>query len=233
MPPAVSRIGRSVLLALAVASVLPWGALAADPLVPTTQATTVTPTVMTVNVNLYRPHALVRQFTRYWCVPAAAQAMLNIVNRGHDRSYRTQARIARRIHRLNSYTYRSKGNDVGGWARYLDSRIGGAWHYAARSYQTRDAAVAAIAESIDRTGHPVGIVVDRGRHAWTVLGYRATVARGDAARTIVGLYVTGSLRRDPWPYRYMSLSNFAVRYTRYHEWQRPVVWEGKFVIVSE
>jgi hypothetical protein len=31
----------------------------------------------------------------------------------------------------------------------------------------------------------------------------------------------------------MTLSQFALRYTRYHEATRRVVWEGKFVIVSE
>jgi hypothetical protein len=49
----------------------------------------------------------------------------------------------------------------------------------------------------------------------------------------VGLYVSGSLRRDPFAQRYMTLSQFAVHYTRYHEATRRVVWEGKVVIVSE
>ena len=30
-----------------------------------------------------------------------------------------------------------------------------------------------------------------------------------------------------------AISQFGLRYTRYHEWQRRVVWEGKFVTVSE
>jgi len=45
---------------------------------------------------------------------------------------------------------------------------------------------------------------------------------------------TGSLAGiDPRAYRFYMLAQFATRFTRYHEWQRAVVWEGKYVIVRE
>lgn len=227
------RLVRSVLLALVVGVLTPWQALAADPTPFTSTPSTVRRTSQT-DINLFRPSSVAYQFTNYWCVPANAQTMLNIIRGTTDRSRNSQARYAWHVHRLNGYTYSTKGNDVAGWARFLDLWLAGDWHYRDRSYDTRREAVDAIVESIDRTGHPVGIVVDRGSHAWTVLGYRATVVRGSDARTIDGLYVSGSLRgSDPRPYQYMTLSDFAVRYSRYHEWQRAVVWEGKFVIVSE
>ena len=229
------RLASPLLLApvLALALIAPWPALAADPLTPTTYVSTVKPNVDTVSVNLYRPYAVARQFTSYWCVPANAQTMLNLVTHSRDRSYRNQARYAWHIHRLNRYRYVTAGNDVAGWASFLDQWMPGDLHYAARAYDTRAEAIAAIVDAIDRTGHPVGIVVDRGRHAWTVVGYRALVPRA-GPRTIIGLYVAGSLSAsDPWPYRYLNLDQFGVRYTRYHEWQRRVVWEGKFVTVSE
>jgi hypothetical protein len=191
------------------------------------------PVVRTVDVNIYRSGAAVHQFTNTWCVPANAQKMLNLINATTDRRYATQLRYSRQIRKLNKYRYPTPGNDVRGWARFLDAHIGGPWHYADRSFRTRPAAIAAMAESIDRTGHPVGIVVGHGSHAWTVVGYRAAVTEGVAGRTIVGLYVSGSLRRDPFAQRYMTLSQFALRFTRYHESTRRVVWEGKFVIVSE
>jgi hypothetical protein len=191
------------------------------------------PVVRMVDVNLYRLGSAVHQFTNTWCVPANAQKMLNIINATADRRYATQLRYSRQIRKLNAYRYPTPGNDVRGWARFLDAHVGGPWHYTDRSFRTKGAAITAMAEAIDRTGHPVGIVVNSGTHAWTVVGYRATVTEGVPGRTIVGLYVSGSLRRDPFAWRYMALSQFALRYTRYHESTRRVVWEGKFVIVSE
>ena len=67
-----------------------------------------------------------------------------------------------------------------------------------------------------------------------MLGYRATIVPGrPETKTIIGLYVSGSLAKDPQPYGYLSLAAFKRRFTRYHEWQRKVIWEGKYVIVSQ
>jgi hypothetical protein len=54
-------------------------------------------------------------------------------------------------------------------------------------------------------------------------------------RSIAGLYVYGPLgaNRDPYPFRYLSIGSFNRRYTRYHERTRRVVWEGKYVLISE
>jgi hypothetical protein len=228
------RLRRALLLAVIAAALGPLQVLAAAPTRFGGVAVTVQPGVRTIDVNLYRPGAVAYQFTGYWCVPANAETMLNIINATTDRSQYTQGRYAWHIHRLNRYTYATNGNDVTGWARFLDQWLPGDKHYLDRSYDSRGAAIGAIVESIDRTGDPVGIVVDRGTHAWTVLGYRATIKRGSATPTIEGLYVSGSLlNTDPRPYRFMSLADFAGRFTPYHEWQRAVIWEGKFVIVAE
>jgi hypothetical protein len=189
--------------------------------------------VQVVSVNLYRAYSAVHQYTMKWCVPANSQKMLNIINHTTDRTYATQLRFSRQVRSLNGYRYITGGNDVRGWARFLDAHVGGPWHYADRSFATRAQAIDAIVESIDRTGHPVGIVVGHGTHAWTVVGYRATVTEGVPGRAIVGLFVSGSLRSDPYSWKYMTLADFATHYTRYHEWTRRVIWEGKFVIVSE
>jgi hypothetical protein len=197
--------------------------------------------MLTINRNLYRPYAIVKQYTSYWCVPANAQTMVNLVLGRLDRTYTTQARFAWHIRRHNRYTYPTRGNDAQGWGLFLDMWIPGAFHYRDRSYDSQSVAIGAIVESLDRTDHPVGIVVDRGTHAWTVLGYRGTMVEGDpSTRVIEGFYVSGSLYRvagrrstDPWPYRFMKLADFRTRFTRYHEPTRAVVWEGKFVIVAE
>jgi hypothetical protein len=38
--------------------------------------------------------------------------------------------------------------------------------------------------------------------------------------------------RDPWPKAYYTVDQLSTRFTRYHEWQFAVVWEGKYVIVA-
>ena len=81
------------------------------------------------------------------------------------------------------------------------------------------------------------MTVKRGTHAWVVLGYKARVQLDDPTkRTILGVYVFGPLgpgSSDPWPYKYYNLTSFAKVYTAYHEWQRRVVWEGRYVIVAD
>ena len=259
-----ARAIRPALLALLVVAALPWpvsGAEASPEPAPTVEpapsvepAPTVepapspspepapTPTpepspspgVIVQDVVLYRAGAVVRQYTGYWCVPASAQTMINLVNGSAVRSLSFQKFLADRIRLNNRYRYRTRGNDVGGWTWALNRRIPGA-SYAVRTFTTRTVAVRAMVNAIDRTGRPVGIVVDAGTHAWVVLGYRATVAADTQTRSIQGLYVYGPLGagRDPYPFRYLSIGSFNRRYTRYHERTRRVVWEGKYVLVSE
>ena len=59
------------------------------------------------------------------------------------------------------------------------------------------------------------------------------VQRGSTVE-VEGVYVSGPLYgRDPWPHKFLTTSQFRTRFTRYHESQRSVIWEGKYVIVSE
>ena len=127
----------------------------------------------------------------------------------------------------------TRGNDVQGWAWAL--RRYTVKPYYARAYVSKSAALASIVESLDRTHDPVGITVRSGTHAWVVLGYRASVDPADPSkRTILGFYVTGPLGSptDPYPYKYLTVAAFNKLYTRYHEWQRRVIWEGLYVVVN-
>jgi hypothetical protein len=68
-----------------------------------------------------------------------------------------------------------------------------------------------------------------------VVGFRVREIVGDpGARTILGFYVVGPLGpdKDPWPKAYYTVDQLSTRFTRYHEWQMSVVWEGKYVIVA-
>ncbi len=200
-----------------------------------TPSPTPAPTRVTVKLNLYKPNTVARQYTSYWCVPANAMTMLNTITGSTNRSYARQRHYDRLLKRYNRYRYATRGNDVQGWARLLDAKLPGPLHYDDRSFTTKAKAMDRIVEALDRTRHPVGITVGHGTHAWTVLGYRASMIPGrPETRVILGFYVSGSLaNRDPYPYGYLTVGEFRRRFGRYHEWQRKVIWEGKYVIISE
>ena len=188
-------------------------------------------------VDLSRPGAAVTQYTSYWCVPAATQTMLNLVRGTSDRSYATQARLYRELRAANKYSYPTLGNDVRGWARVLTAHLPAGKAYSDHAFSSRTDAYDAIVDSMDATGRPVGIVVDRGSHAWTVVGFRVAEqvgVRSVGSRTILGFYVIGPLGagRDPWPKGYYTVAQLSTRFTRYHESTRKVVWEGLYVIVE-
>ena len=199
-----------------------------------TPAPTPAPTGRIVSVLMYRRSAIVRQYTNYWCVPAATQTMMNLIRGESNATYLRQSTLYGQTRLHNRYHYATKGNDVEGWAWALRR-----WTYkpfVAHAYVSKTVAIDSIAEAIDRTGHPVGVTVRSGTHAWVVLGYKAAVDPADPTRrTITGFYVSGPMGGypDPYPYRYLTLDQFKKVYTRYHEWQRKVVWEGLYVVVND
>ena len=108
--------------------------------------------------------------------------------------------------------------------------------YAARTFSNKRQALNAIVASISKTKDPVGVTVHGGTHAWVVLGYRTSHDPADPTKkTILGFYVSGPLgsTADKWPYAYLTTAQFNMHFTRYHEWQRSVIWEGKWVIIAQ
>jgi hypothetical protein len=237
------RLGRVAVAISIVATILTWagppvlaadpGRLSGGPIAASGTGTTATP--RTRVVDLSRSGAAVMQYTSYWCVPAAVQTMLNLATGRADRTYATQSRLYAELRRANLYRYSTPGNDVRGWARVLTAHLPAGSGYADVSYSSRSAAYLAIVKAMDRTKRPVGIVVDRGSHAWTVVGFKVSETPGvPGAPTVLGFYVVGPLGSpsDPWPKKYLTVAELSSRFTRYHEWQRSVPWEGLFVIVA-
>jgi len=185
-------------------------------------------------VLLYRRSAIARQYTDYWCVPAATETMWNLIRSGTNTSYMRQKVLYRQTRLHNRYHYNTTGNDVDGWSWAL--RRYTYRPYQAHAYLSKTTALQAIVAAIDRTHDPVGVTVRAGTHAWVVIGYRAAVDPSDPTlRTLQGFYVSGPIGspRDPYPYRYMTVDAFRAEYTRYHEWQRKVIWEGLYVVVND
>jgi hypothetical protein len=236
-PPRAGRFVAALAVTLLLGAFTSAPALAADPRTggAPIQTSVQTLVVRIRTVDLSRSDAAVTQYTSYWCVPAATQTMINLVRGTSDRSYKTQARLYRELRAANLYSYSTLGNDVRGWARVLTAHLPVGMGYADHSFGTQAAAYAAIADAMDRTRRPVGIVVDRGSHAWTVVGFRVSETVGvPGSRTVLGFYVVGPLGspRDPWPKAYYTVSQLSTRFTRYHESTRVVIWEGKYVIVE-
>jgi hypothetical protein len=241
LAPAGRRLGRLAVATSAVAMLLTWAGtpvLAADPSHATrgpivTGSTTPTERIRTVDLS--RDGAAVTQFTSYWCVPAAVQTMLNLITGTSDRSFGTQSRLYEELRRSNRYAYTTRGNDVRGWSRVLTAHLPAGMGYEDVSFTSRSDAYLAIVRTMDRTRRPVGIVVDRATHAWTVVGFTVRETPGvPNSTTVLGFYVVGPLGSptDPWPKKYLSISQLNARFTPYHEATRPVVWEGLYVIVA-
>jgi hypothetical protein len=235
------RPARAARVVAAVAATLLLGALpsspafAADRNLGGPSPSTIQPYQRTRTLDLYRSGAMVTQFTSYWCVPAATQSMINLVLGTSDRSYATQSRLYRELRASNLYRYTTRGNDVRGWAHVLSAHLGPGRTYGDQSFTTQAAAYNAIVDSMTKTRRPVGIVVDHGTHAWTVVGFRVKETVGvRGSRSILGFYVVGPLGspRDPWPKAFYTVAQLSARFSRYHESTRSVIWEGKFVIVQ-
>jgi len=144
--------------------------------------------------------AFVSQATAHWCVPAAMQTMIDLIDDEQpDRSRRTQAALYD-LGRENS-TDRPTGQGIEpeGWAEGLN--LSGSGPYVVHIEPTRRRAIRAAAEAIRLTGRPVGLVVWRGAHSWVMSGFEATA---DPAYTkdyeVTGIYV-----QDVWYPRVSSI----------------------------
>lgn len=192
------------------------------------------PTPVTTSVNLYRASAMVRQYTNYWCVPAATQSMVNLVRGTTNRTYATQKFFYKQARRLNKYSYTTRGVDPQGWSATVRAYSGKP--YKSYAFTSKSKALDTIVASIARTGDPVGVTVHSGTHAWVVLGYKTRHDPADPSdKTILGFYVSGPLgtSSDMWPYRYLTVASFNGHFTRYHESTRSVPWEGTWVVIAQ
>jgi hypothetical protein len=109
------------------------------------------------------------------CVGASMQMMINMMQKGADRSAATQLRL-QRLARTWSGPRRDgrqrQGASVRGWATGLN--LVGAGPYKVVGTDTIHQALLLAARAMRKTGKPVGLLVWRGRHAWVMSGFRAT-----------------------------------------------------------
>jgi hypothetical protein len=147
----------------------------------------------TYTLDLASRSDYVAQTNHVQCVGASMQMMLNMIERGADRSAKTQLRLQKLARtwsppRLDGGV--RKGASVVGWATGLS--LEGAGPYNVVGVDSLDEAMLVAARAMRRTGRPVGLLVWRGRHAWVMSGFHAT---GDPL--LAGSKVTAALIEDP------------------------------------
>ena len=124
----------------------------------------------TFTMDLYKEGDFVSEILDTWCVPAAMQTSMNIMNPQPDSTRDTQARLFDLAVSLGGSN--SGGADPVGWAKGLTSL--GYGNYQVGSKLRMVDAVHVVARQIRITQRPAGLLVWKGWHSWVVSGFTAT-----------------------------------------------------------
>jgi len=190
--------------------------------------------------ELFRHGEFSTQHTWTWCVGASVQIMLNEIRGRHDHTRWGQRRYMRYARLHDRYYKRPiKGSDPKGWAAALNhfNRGSGYQVHADYSFQR---AVHDAARRLRLTGHPVGLLVKTGIHAWVMSGFKATA---DPALTnnfiVTAVYVEGPLFPMQQAYGYdmapdtrLSLARFRLFFRRYDDRRAGTAWDNRFVTIQ-
>ncbi|HEY7522060.1 MAG TPA: hypothetical protein VH720_00190 [Candidatus Limnocylindrales bacterium] len=145
-------------------------------------------------LDLSRPGDFVAQSNFVQCVGASMQMMFNVIEPRNDRTTATQLRLQRLARRLSPPRPDGsvrQGASIIGWTAGLN-RLG-AGPYRLDGTRTIQSALRNAARAIRATRRPVGLLMWHGRHAWVMVGFRATA---DPARTD-DFVVTHAIVMDP------------------------------------
>lgn len=216
------------------------GATESPTLVPTSTPTvarpdpsfdTPVPTAGPFSMDIYRSGAFVSQVTKYACMAAAIQNMVNIIGPKIDTSYTRQVNIS---HMLIANTTKADSKNGGygpaGWAITMTQL--GAGKYKLLVDGSLAQALHDAATALRKTNRPVGLLTWWGAHSWVMTGFQAD--RDPRAFpetfTLTGVYIV-----DPYYPRHSSiwgqtlgpdsLRDMAAMAHNYIGWKRP---EGKY-----
>ncbi len=169
--------------------------------VPTAAVPTPTPTPGIFAMDLYQDGDFVGEFTDKWCVPAAMQTSMNIMNTYPDVTRDTQAKLFDLAVSIAGSP--SGGADPEGWAQGLSQL--GYGGYKVGTTKKMDDAIRLVVKQVRATQRPAGLVVWKGWHSWVVSGFSASA---DPATT--DNFQVLSLRiEDVWYPRISTLNNRA------------------------
>jgi putative peptidoglycan lipid II flippase len=185
-------------------------------------------------MDLYQKGDFVGEFKNTWCVPAAMQTMMNVMDAGADTSQETQGKL---FDLGNSIAESRNGSpDPEGWSGGLQQL--GYGNYQVQAKPTMAAAIKTVVKQIRLTNRPAGLLVWYGWHSWVVSGFRASA---DPATT--DDYTVLSLQiEDVWYNRHSTLWNksrggysrppdsyvpYAELATDFRKWDQAVYYAGK------
>ena len=193
-------------------------------------------------MDLFQPGDFIGEYNNTWCIPAAMQTSMNIMDAGADTTKDTQGRL---FNLANSIAKSRNGSpDPEGWAGGLKQL--GYGNYQVAATPTMAAAVKQVVKQIRITNRPAGLLVWYGWHSWVVSGFRATADPAATDNfTVLSLQI-----EDVWYPRHSTLwSKTRGGYSRppdsyvpmaelgqdYKAWDQAVYYRGKqgwFVFVE-
>jgi putative peptidoglycan lipid II flippase len=143
---------------------------------PSPSGAAASPTSGVFEMDLYKDGDFVGEAKDTWCVPAAMQTSINIMNMQPDTTRDTQAKLFDLAVSISGSSY--GGADPLGWAEGLQSL--GYGKYTLGTQKNILDAVHIVAKQIRLTSRPAGLLVWYGWHSWVVSGFTATA---DPAKT--------------------------------------------------
>jgi putative peptidoglycan lipid II flippase len=197
---------------------------------------TPTPTPGPFSMDLYEKGDFVGEYKDVWCVPAAMQTSMNIMDQGADTTEPTQQRLFDLAVSLGGT--RNNAAEPEGWARALTQL--GYGNYEVGAQPTLAAAVHLVVKQVRITNRPAGLIVWYGWHSWVVSGFTAT-----ADPAVTDDYSVASLMiEDVWYNRLSSIWGYSsppdtsvpfkdlpIDYKIWHQAKIYPGKEGKFVYV--
>jgi hypothetical protein len=152
-------------------------------------------------MDLYKEGDFVDEFKDTWCVPAAMQTSMNVMNAYPDVTRDTQAKLFDLAVSLGGGSY--GGATPEGWAQGLTQL--GYGHFKVGAKAKMDDAIHLVVKQIRLTQRPAGLLVWKGWHSWVVSGFSASA---DPATTdnfkVLSLQI-----EDVWYPRISNLNNQA------------------------
>ena len=188
-------------------------------------------------MDLYEKADYVGEFRDIWCLPAAMQTAMNVMDEGADRTSATQSRLFSLARSLAPAP--DGAAEPEGWAQGLTELGYGNFEVAVQP--SIKAAIHLAAKQIRATNRPAGLMVWRGAHSWVMSGFTSTADPAATDR----FTVTAVRIEDVWYPRLSSiwgrsrppdaLVPVGVLDEDYLPWHRPRGTypdkEGRFVLV--
>ena len=188
-------------------------------------------------MDLYRKGDYVGELEKVWCLPAAMQTSMNIMDPGADTSRATQARIFTLARSIDPAPDGAAEPEA--WAKGLTKLGYGNYTVTVKS-SIRDA-IQLAARQVRLTNRPAGLLVWRGAHSWVMSGFTATADPALTNRfTVIAVRI-----EDVWYPRFSTIWGYSnppdtlvpvsALHLDYLPWKRPTgkypAKDGKFVLV--